>query len=44
MVKGTELITRNYLDKTTGEEYPVEISIRDAMLFEYLSELIRRTK
>jgi hypothetical protein len=44
MVKGTDLITRNYIDKTTGEQYPVEISIRDSMLFELLTELIRRTK
>jgi hypothetical protein len=44
MVKGTDLITRNYIDKATGEEYPVEISIRDAMLFDLLRQLIRRTK
>lgn len=41
MVKGTELITRNYIDASTGEEYPVEISIRDAMLFDLISELTR---
>ncbi|MDP7260935.1 MAG: hypothetical protein QGI80_03130 [archaeon] len=44
MVKGTDLIERGFIDKVTGEQYPVEISLRDAMLFDLLSELIRRTK
>lgn len=41
MVKGTELVTRNYIDKATGEAYPVEISIRDAMLFDLLLQIGR---
>jgi len=41
MVQGTELITRKYIDHSNGEEYEVEISLRDAMLFDLLLQIGR---